>query len=165
MNVFGFMFLFCTFLLLHLPDRYSMIFKVIICKTRTGVQIIANPELVRFHCMYCHVVWSDSRRGFELNIGFIDFFSTRLGTTSNYSAIANLHTLQITTAPAKPFPACCVFTSHSLVTDSNSGHSSRAHALSERRLPSSCLFSWQTPVQNWLGCPICLPYNPFARTK
>jgi hypothetical protein len=26
-----------------------------------------------------------------------------LGTTSNYSAIANLHTLQITTAPDKPF--------------------------------------------------------------
>jgi hypothetical protein len=27
---------------------------------------------------------------------------TQLGTTSNYSAIANLHTLQTTTAPAKP---------------------------------------------------------------
>jgi hypothetical protein len=25
------------------------------------------------------------------------------GTTSNYSAIANLHTFQIITAPAKPF--------------------------------------------------------------
>jgi hypothetical protein len=28
---------------------------------------------------------------------------TQLGTTINYSAIANLHTLQIITAPAKPF--------------------------------------------------------------
>jgi hypothetical protein len=36
-------------------------------------------------------------------MGFIDHFYTPLGTTSNYSAIANLHTLQITTAPAKAF--------------------------------------------------------------
>jgi hypothetical protein len=28
---------------------------------------------------------------------------TPLGTASNYSAIANLHTLEITVAPAKPF--------------------------------------------------------------
>jgi hypothetical protein len=40
-------------------------------------------------------------------------------TTRNYkhlNVIANLHTLQITTAPAKPFPAYCVFTSRSLAT-------------------------------------------------
>jgi hypothetical protein len=41
---------------------------------------------------------------------------TRLKTTSNYSAIANLHNLQITTAPTKPFPACFVLTSRSLAT-------------------------------------------------
>jgi hypothetical protein len=33
----------------------------------------------------------------------IDHLYTPLGTTSNYSAIANLHTLQITIALAKPF--------------------------------------------------------------
>jgi hypothetical protein len=43
---------------------------------------------------------------------------TQLRTTSNYSTIANLHTLQITTAAAMPFPACCVLTSHSLATAS-----------------------------------------------
>jgi hypothetical protein len=37
----------------------------------------------------CHVVWSDHRRGFGLDNGFIDHLYTRLGTTSNYSAIAN----------------------------------------------------------------------------
>jgi hypothetical protein len=47
-----------------------------------------------------------------------------LGTTSNYSTIANLHTLQFTTAPAKPFLACYVITSHSLLVDSNGGESS-----------------------------------------
>jgi hypothetical protein len=35
--------------------------------------------------------------------GFIDHVYTSLGTTNNYSDIANLHTLQITTAPTKPF--------------------------------------------------------------
>jgi hypothetical protein len=64
----------------------------------------------------------------------IDHLYTRLGTTSNYSAIAYLHTLQITPATAKPFPACCVFISRSLATASNSGDSSasRAQVLSSR---------------------------------
>jgi hypothetical protein len=35
-------------------------------------------------------------------VGFIDHLYTPLGT-STYSAIADLHTLQITAAPAKPF--------------------------------------------------------------
>jgi hypothetical protein len=61
---------------------------------------------------------------FELDIGFIDHLYTRLGTTSNYSAADNLHNSQTTTAHAKPFPACCVFTSRSLATASNSGNSS-----------------------------------------
>jgi hypothetical protein len=53
---------------------------------------------------------------------FIDHLYTRLGTTSNYIATANLHNLQITTAPAKHFIACYVI-SRSLVTASNSGDS------------------------------------------
>jgi hypothetical protein len=40
---------------------------------------------------------------------------TWLVITLNYSAIANFHTLQITTAHAKSFPACSVFTSSCLV--------------------------------------------------
>jgi hypothetical protein len=39
-------------------------------------------------------------------------------------AIANFHDSQITTAPDKNFPACCVFTSRSLATASNRGDSS-----------------------------------------
>jgi hypothetical protein len=49
---------------------------------------------------------------------------TRLGTASNYSAIADLHNSQITTALAKSFLSCCVFTSRSLATACNSGDSS-----------------------------------------
>jgi hypothetical protein len=41
--------------------------------------------------------------GYGLVNGFIDHLYTRLGTTSNYIAIANLNTLQMTTVHAKPF--------------------------------------------------------------
>jgi hypothetical protein len=40
--------------------------------------------------------------GHGLVNGFIDRLYTPLGTTSNYSAIVNQHTLQIITVPAKP---------------------------------------------------------------
>jgi hypothetical protein len=45
----------------------------------------------------------DLSMGFGLEIGFIDHFNTRLVTALNYSAIADLHTLQITTAHSKSF--------------------------------------------------------------
>jgi hypothetical protein len=38
---------------------------------------------------------SDSRRGSGLDIGFIAHFNTQLVITLNYSAIADLHTLQM----------------------------------------------------------------------
>jgi hypothetical protein len=72
-------------------------------------------------------------------IGGLDLLThlyTPLGTTSNYSATANLHNSQITTAPTKPFPACCVFNSRSLASGSNSGDFSvsRAHVITVRRI-------------------------------
>jgi hypothetical protein len=48
--------------------------------------------------------------------GFTDHFTTRLGTTRNYSATANLHTSQISAANTKSSPACSVSTSRSLAT-------------------------------------------------
>jgi hypothetical protein len=41
-----------------------------------------------------------------VTVGWLDLLHlyTLLGTTSNYSAIANLHDWQFTTAPAKPIP-------------------------------------------------------------
>jgi hypothetical protein len=39
----------------------------------------------------------------RLEIAFIDRFNTRLVTTFNYTTIADLHTLQITTAQANSF--------------------------------------------------------------
>jgi hypothetical protein len=79
---------------------------------------------------------------------------TWLETTSNYSATANLHNSQITTAPDKPFPACYL---HQPLPGkgSKSGDSS-----------ASCaeVLSSQTPVQNWLVRTNCLQYNSSART-
>jgi hypothetical protein len=55
-----------------------------------------DGTLSRFKCVTKDGVW----------IGELDLLThlhTTLGITSNYSAIANLHTLKITTPPAKPF--------------------------------------------------------------
>jgi hypothetical protein len=57
---------------------------------------------VRWH-VYIVKCKSDYRRGFGLGIGFLDHLNTRLMATLNYSAIADLHTLQITTANANSF--------------------------------------------------------------
>jgi hypothetical protein len=43
---------------------------------------------------------SDSRRGFGLDIEFIDHFSTQLLVTLNYSAIDFFHTSQVFSKPA-----------------------------------------------------------------
>jgi hypothetical protein len=63
-------------------------------------------------------------------------FLTQLGNTSNYSAIADLHTSQITAANTKSSPARSVFNIRFLVTDVNSGDSSasRAWVLPVRRI-------------------------------
>jgi hypothetical protein len=46
----------------------------------------------------------DYRRG----LGWWLDLSTAYTITSNYTATADLHNLQITAVPAKPFPACCL---------------------------------------------------------
>jgi hypothetical protein len=57
-------------------------------------------------------------------------------TTSNCSAIDDLHSLQIATETAKPFPASCVSNSLSLARAYNSGDSSdsRDHVITVRRI-------------------------------
>jgi hypothetical protein len=54
------------------------------------------------------------RRVLDWMIGFIDTLYTVIGTTSNYSAIADLHTLQFTVAFTVGFSA---FTSRNSATD------------------------------------------------
>jgi hypothetical protein len=65
----------------------------------------------------------DYRRSMDWILDLLTTCTHYSRTTSNYSAIANLHSLKITTAPAKPFPTYYVFNSHSLATASNSGDS------------------------------------------
>jgi hypothetical protein len=104
---------------------------------------------------------------------FIDHLHTSLGTASIYSTIAYIHTSQITTAPAKHFPAFYVFTSRSrqrLLT---------VEILKLRALTSSChscpcrtfvnstiapsLLSLPSRAQ-LTGPPNSLLYNSSART-
>jgi hypothetical protein len=49
---------------------------------------------------------SNYRRGFGLDIGFIDHFNTQLVITFYYRAIADVHNLQITRAHRLGFSVC-----------------------------------------------------------
>jgi hypothetical protein len=87
--------------------------------------------------------YRDFRRGFRLETEFILHFNTQSVTMLNYSAIANFHTLEITSAHAKSFPASIVFTRRFLVTASNNSYSSASRlksSLNGGSLPtaSSC---------------------------
>jgi hypothetical protein len=66
-------------------------------------------------CQYYHL-YERLQTGFGLVIEFID--QLQIVTTSNYSAVANSHTLQFTTARAV-FSVCCIFTGCRLVTAFN----------------------------------------------
>jgi hypothetical protein len=92
---------------------------------------------------HCVLLLSGSSDGYRRRIDWIldlrTQLYTQLGTTSNCSIIANLHTLEITVTLAKPFPACSVLTSRSVATAFSSGDSSAS---------SSQLLSSQPPVQN-----------------
>jgi hypothetical protein len=102
-----------------------------------------------FACM------SDSRRGFGLDIGFIDHFSSQLLITRNYSAISDFYSLPVTPEHAKSFPACSAFTTRFLITASNKAYSSTSgfrSSLNGGFLPTA------------YSCASCPPYNPSART-
>jgi hypothetical protein len=77
---------------------------------------------------------------------------TRLVTTSNYNGTANLHNSQMTTAHAKPFWVCCVFTSHSLATVSNSGDPSFSFTRSDPLFTAS-----RTELTNNWPFPLLIP--------
>jgi hypothetical protein len=85
--------------------------------------------------------------GYGMVNGFIDHLYTSLGTTSNYSAIANLHTLQIATRYI-----FSIFTSRILATDFYTVTTAQQSSL------HSCTF-------NSLSRPNCLPYNHFEWTE
>jgi hypothetical protein len=104
----------CYILWKHLP--YHVL--------RLRINLFYSLQVNRVYVKILSHSRSDYRWGFGLDIGFTGHLYTQLGTTSNYSTIANLHTLQITTAHAMSFPACCVFISRSLVGAPNSEDSS-----------------------------------------
>jgi hypothetical protein len=65
-------------------------------------------------------VWAGLiRRFLDWMIGFIDTLHTVIGTTGNYSATADIHTLQFTVTHALGFS---VFTSRILATDLSQSH-------------------------------------------
>jgi hypothetical protein len=83
------------------------------------------------------MIWEYDYRG---GIDLISDLLTSPGTTSTYSVISNLHTLQIAAANTKPPPACSVFNSRSLAA---------SHAqvlLSQQPMPNSYQFPRLTTI-------------------
>jgi hypothetical protein len=98
-------------------------------------------------------VLSDYRRGFGLDIGFIDHFNTHV-TILHYSAIANFHTLQ---NHAESFPVRSVFASTCLITASNSGYFSASvlkYSLNGASLPTASssvlLYDWRFTTNHFV---------------
>jgi hypothetical protein len=91
-----------------------------------------------FNIFMCN---NDYIQGLDWWLDLLTTYAHDLRTTSNYSASTNLHNSQITTAPVKPFPACCVFINCSLSMASNSRDSSASYAqvLSSQILVQKCL--------------------------
>jgi hypothetical protein len=87
---------------------------------------------------------SDSRLGFESDIGFIDHL--RIVTTSNYSSLTELHTPNISVTAAH-IKSSLFFTRRFLVTDFNSGESSASVLTaptksSRHKFPYNSLNAW-----------------------
>jgi hypothetical protein len=130
---------------------------------------IANVNFIRDNrSKYCHVLDWHYRRGFGLDIGFIDHFNTRLVTIFNYSSITNFHTLQITKSNAKSFPACGAFTSIFLVTASNNGYSSASRLMFSLYGGPLPTLTFANPTKssqtNLPALTLSLAYNISART-
>jgi hypothetical protein len=88
---------------------------------------------------YCHVYECDCRRG-------LDWWLDLLTTYTHDSELQAITTPPlITTAHAKPFPACFIFFGPSLTTASNSGYSSasRAQVLSSQPPMQNSTLNWQ----------------------
>jgi hypothetical protein len=94
-----------------LHEEYVMF--LLSCCYRTKVPLAPVRSLGTYYQVVCVC---DYETGYGLDIGLSDHLYTTLGTTRNYCAIANLRILQCTTAPAKPFPACCAATNRFLAT-------------------------------------------------
>jgi hypothetical protein len=135
---------------LYFVNSFAILFKI-----EMGIlhQILMGNS--RFSAVLIHNVtcMSDCRRGLDCFNGFIDYLYTRLVSTSNYNATTDLYNSQITTAPAKPFPACYVFTSRFQATASNSGDSSasRPQVISSQPSLQNCLRTNFFPCLEHLG--------------
>jgi hypothetical protein len=108
-----------NFCLKHVKAKEPLQFKIKRLITRNHAKSTCG-QVSAFY-VYCHVFgWL--LMGFW--IGFIDHFNRELISTHNYSAIADLWTLQITRAHRLCSQPITVSTSRFLVTASNNGHSS-----------------------------------------
>jgi hypothetical protein len=123
----------------HTRDGHSVTFY------STRFNLLTDTFTLKIYSYFHVYVWLQT--GYGLVTGFIDHMCTSLGTTGNYSAVANPQTLQIARMPAKPFQACCVFINRPLAAASNSGDSSasRSQVLSSQHPIQNSTLNWLLP--------------------
>jgi hypothetical protein len=95
------------------PFRQCRYYYLILVHERSLPSVPFNSLFTNNHIVTCI---RDYRRGLDWMTGFIYTLYTGLGTTSKYSAIAYLHTLQFTAAHTRTL-GFSVFTSRILTTD------------------------------------------------
>jgi hypothetical protein len=118
--------------------------------THTHIYIRSIYIYIYIYIVTCSMCVCDCRRGMDWWMDLLTQWYTPLGT-SNYSAIVNLHILQITSAHTKHSPACSVFNSRFLVTDVNRGDSS---ASCPQILPSRFLYRTDCQLSTELVAPV-----------
>jgi hypothetical protein len=135
-------------------------------RTMLNVLLVVLSFFKRISGKYCHVYVRDYRRGLDW---WMDLLTTYTHDSELQAITAPLLISTIHQSPQHPlslFPACCVFTSRSLVTASNSGDSSASglkSSLNGGSLPTDP-FLHRLPYRTDLVAPNYLSYNSSART-
>jgi hypothetical protein len=113
---------------------------------------------------YCYVLGvcvcvcvCERETDYRQNMEWILDLLTQLGTTNNSRTIVDLHTLQITVANSKSFPASIVFSRCFLVTDINSGDLSASHPQILPVWQISHSWTFSVPSSTIVSCLFSLP--------
>jgi hypothetical protein len=115
--------------------------KPAVSRVYVGASLTTRRHIRRDRNVNIVTCMRDSRRGFGLDVVFIDHFKTQFVIPLKYSVIANFHKLNRSLADTLDLFQPAVFTNSCLVTASNSGCSTAsalASCLNGGCFPTAC---------------------------